>query len=319
MADNVTINHPAEATAIADIARKSLEAQKITVADQVGLTAEVLILPDGRGGLAAHSIKKFVDEYADAPDRREGTARLGDLDSFIAHTRRFMDDDSAIFADRNPTAPSMTTVFDYHRIPTGEGEKRIDQPRFGKHRAVYSFPLSDEWQAWIKSNGVPMQQAAFAAFLEDRIADVLDPIGAAGELESTKKAMDALQVTFASPSRLLDLARGLTVRIESNVVNAQNLKSGESTLRFDTAHQDERGAPLDVPGAFLIGVPVFRGNDRFTICARLRYRIKPGEGKMTWHYDLYRAVETYDAAFTEACKTAAAKTELPLFMGTPEA
>src|SRR5207237_2152960 len=128
---------------------------------------------------------------------------------------------------------------------------------------------SDEWKAWTASNGKQMSQADFAAFLEDRVVDVTDPSSA---LDTVRKVMEALLCTFASPSRLLDLARGLTVRINSVVVSAQNLKSGESVLRFETTHADERGAPLEIPGAFLVTLPVFRGNEAYQLAARLRYR-----------------------------------------------
>ena len=83
-----------------------------------------------------------------------------------------------------------------------------------------------------------MSQADFAAFLEDRVVDVTDPSSA---LDTVRKVMEALLCTFASPSRLLDLARGLTVRINSVVVSAQNLKSGESVLRF-VHDEDQRRA-----------------------------------------------------------------------------
>lgn len=282
---------PSEAAAVAEIARESVKAETFHVATPDGETCDVLVLPNR---LTAISLKKYVDEYRTAPERRKGIAEVTELESFIAHVKRFADEDSAIFGDRNPEAPSLTAVLNYHCM-TSDGD-----PRFGDHRTRYSFPLSEEWVAWQAGDGKQMSQADFAAFLEDRIADVIDATSA---MDAARKAMEALLCTFASPSRLLDLARGLTVRVNSLVAAHQNLKNGESVMRFETQHQDERGAPLEIPGAFLICLPVFRSDAAYQIAARLRYRLK--EGRLTFWYDLYRAEETFDHAFSEACKKAA--------------
>lgn len=308
-----------EAAAVADLVKELHNPQIVEVERGSKNAAKLLLVPKG---YEIVDIKDTLDAYLDAPERKKGTAEFTELDSFIAHVDRFADDDSALFADRNPSAPSLICVLDYHRANEEEKEEGEGvevaiipgEPRFGQHRSRYAFPLSDEWVAWTAKNGKQMSQADFAVFLEDRIADLMDPIGSA--LESTKKMAEALLCSFAPPSRLLELARGLTVRSESIVANAQNLKSGESVIRFETTHTDERGAPLDVPGAFIIGIPVFRGGDRFSLGARLRYRVK--EGRVTWWFDLYRASEVFDFAFNEACKRASGETGLPLFMGKPE-
>jgi uncharacterized protein YfdQ (DUF2303 family) len=293
-----------EAASVAAIVEKCVEPKLVTITGPDGGEVPAFQAP---GAVVLRSVKALIDEYRTAPERREGTATLTELESFIALVKRFADEDSALFADRSETAPSLTAVLNYHEA-TSEGA-----PRFGDHRARYDFPLSDEWKAWTAANGKAMSQADFAAFLEDRIVDVTDPISA---LETSKKVMEALLCSFASPSRLLDLARGLTVRVNSVVASQQNLKNGESVMRFETQHQDERGAPLEVPGAFLVTIPVFRGNDAYQLAARLRYRVK--EGRVTFWYELYRATETFDHAFTEACKRASSETELPLYMGKPE-
>lgn len=297
---------PTEASSVANIVSRLTKSALVEIVPAAGAAAAVKVLV-GPGGDVT-SIKKFVDEYRTGPERAKGTTVLHDLSSFVQLVMRFQDQGSAIFADRSdPASPSLTAVFDYSQ---GKGAA----PRFGEHRAVYPFPLSDEWKAWTSLHGKAMGQAAFAEFLEGRIADVVDPLSA---LETTTAIMESLLCKFASPARLVDLARSLTVRIESVVANYQNLASGESVLRYDTVHTDERGAPLDVPGAFLISIPVFRSDVRYQLAARLRYRVK--EGKVTWWFELYRSNETFDHAFSEACLRASAETTLPLFFGAPEA
>jgi uncharacterized protein YfdQ (DUF2303 family) len=293
-----------EAGVVASIVEKCIEPKLLTVTAPDGAEAPAFLAP---GAIALRSVKALVDEYRTAPERRKGTAELTELESFIAFVKRFQDEHSVLFADRKTDAPSLTAVLNYNEM-TAEGA-----PRFGDHRARYAFPLSDEWKAWTGSNAKPMSQADFAAFLEDRVVDVTD---ASSALDTARKVMEALLCSFASPSKLLELARGLTVRVNSIVANQQNLANGVSRMQYETTHADERGAPLEIPGAFLVTIPVFRGNEAYQLAARLRYRVK--EGKVTFWYELYRATETFDHAFTEACKRASAETELPLYMGNPE-
>jgi uncharacterized protein YfdQ (DUF2303 family) len=304
----MTMGEHTEAKAVADLVRELIPPKLMTVAAE-GLAVDVLVAPKG---LEVTSVKELVDEYRKKPERIIGTAQLTELDSFIVHVIRFSDENSALFADRTPTAPALVAVYDYHPVADGEAGA-AKEARFCGHRARYCFPISDEWKAWTEASGKQMGQAAFSEFLENRIADVVDPISA---LESSRAIVDKLLCTFAGPSRLVDLAKGLSVRVESIVANKQDLQSGESVIRFETTHKDDRGAPLEVPGAFLLQLPVFRRGAAYQIAARLRYRVR--EGKITWWFDLFRTAETFDHAFGEACERAAKESEVPLFYGTPE-
>ena len=78
----------------------------------------------------------------------------------------------------------------------------------------------------------------------------------------------------------------------------------------------ERGQPLKVPGAFLVGIPVFRGEIGYQLCVRLRYR-KSG-ASLVWIMELWRHEEVFDTAIKEACDMVKKATELPLLVGTPE-
>lgn len=111
------------------------------------------------------------DDYREHPLSRRGTAAMLSLDSLIDHVNRFKDLGSIIFADDNRDRPSITSVLDYHHA----GEANLVAPRAGRHRSTFAFPLSDEWIAWAESNGPKkaMEMADFAAFLENRIIDVL--------------------------------------------------------------------------------------------------------------------------------------------------
>lgn len=292
-----------EAEAVADIVKEHIKPQPVGLDsyDEGGGQHHAIALPKG---LVLHSLKPLEDERRTAPERRKGHAKLTDLASFIAHANRFKDKDSAIFADPTPGAPKLVSVLDYHP-PTSA--------RFGEHRGVYAFPLSEEWQAWTSRNRTPMSQGDFAEWVEGRIVDLADPAGAG---PTAKALADAIQCTFASPSRLLELSRGLQVHVGEKVHQAVNLATGEAAVQFVATHQDAQGAPLRVPGGFLVAMPVFRSGALYQVAARLRYRVK--EGNITWFYELYRTDRVFDDAFREACETATRETGLPLFQGTPE-
>jgi uncharacterized protein YfdQ (DUF2303 family) len=293
-----------EAGVVAEIVKEHIKPHVLTIERPNESKVPLLVLPEG---LSTYSIKEFLDEYRTAPERRRGTASFTDLASFIAHTKRFADKDSALFAMDNTINPSLTAVLNYH-LATAAGA-----PRFGDHRGEYRFPVSDEWQAWQAKNAKPMSQSDFAEFVETRIVDIADPGGAG---ESAKKLADSIGATFGSPSKLLELSRGLSLRVGAKLQSAVNLATGEAQMQFVTQHADENGAPIKVPTAFLVALPVFRNGAAYQLAARLRYRVR--DGAVTWFYELHRADRAFDDAFREACKEAEKDTGLPLFFGSPE-
>jgi uncharacterized protein YfdQ (DUF2303 family) len=258
-------------------------------------------------GILVHSLRGLQDEHRTKPARRQGTAELKALESFIAHVNRFKDADSAIFAEPEQRAAKLTAVLDYHRA----GAK--GEPRFGGHLATYSFPLSDEWLAWTKTEGRTFSQTEFAQFIEDRIADAANPKDAN---EGTRSLVEKLGAELATPNKLLELSRGLSVRVDQRVVNAKTLQTGEGQIQFSETHQDEQGAPLKVPGAFLLSIPVFKLGALYQVPVRLRYRVK--DQAVAWSFALYRTDLLFQHAFQTACDVAKTETACPLFVGSPE-
>lgn len=255
--------------------------------------------------------KTVFGDYLLNPDRRVGTAAMTRLDSFIEHVKRFMNDDSVVFACDDRTAPALTAVLNYHDA----GADAL--ARFGDHRTTFRFPLSEEWKVWLKGNKVKMSMADFAEFLEERVNDI-DTIEGRDDLnEDIQRFIGATGLDrIASPSRLIELSRNLQVHESSVIKQVQNLGTGEGVLRFESEHTDASGQPVDVPGLFIICIPVFAHDGYYRIAARLRYR-KTGEGIVFW-YDLWRTDLVFDDAFDKACQRVRAETELPLLIGAPE-
>jgi uncharacterized protein YfdQ (DUF2303 family) len=295
---------PTNAQAVAEIVAKLHEPTPLVVATPADGSGFAIAVPKG---INLVSTKKFIDEYRTRPERREGTAKLGDLESFIAHTNRFKDAGSVIFASDSPRSPSLTSVLDYHEDAKG-------QPRFGKHRGHYAFPLSEEWRRWIAAGQQKMTQAQFAEFIEENIVNIVDPLAA---LDVAVEFAKTMGTEYGTSQRLMEMSRGLKIRVTSHVQNAVTLSSGESQFLYTAEHQDERGQPLKVPGACLVGLRVFQGGAHYQVPVRIRYRTKDGE--ITWSLDLQRVDATFEDAFNEAKQRVREETALPLFVGTPEA
>ena len=256
----------------------------------------------------------IFDPYRLEPRYRTGNATMLSIDSLIDHVNRFKDDDSAIFADDDRERPSITAVLDYHRAGADS------DPRLGRHRSTFGFPLSDEWKVWTEKNAEQFSMADFAAFLEDRLPDVLALVPGEDHLsEEIQKMVDALggPDIIATPNKLMELSRGLQVNENAVAQETVNLASGEGVIRFQTEHTDATGAPLRVPKVFMIGIPVFRNGWLYRIAARLRYR-KSG-GRIIFWFELWNVDRTFDHAFKEAIEHVKTETGLPVFIGTPEA
>jgi uncharacterized protein YfdQ (DUF2303 family) len=275
-----------------------------------GIKALALIGKDGLDAVPGH----IFDDSRDTPRFREGTATLLDLDSFIEHTKRFKDDDPIVFADNNRTSPSLNSVLDYHRDRAG-GDA---DARFMRHQAKFKFPLSDEWKAWTANNGKPMKMIDFAAFLEDRIIDVL-PVGGLELNDDQRRFVETLggTVRIADPAKLMELSKGLQIFENNEIGSAVKLASGESNMVFKSTHTDSQGGEVKVPSLFVLGIPVFVNGDAYQVLVRLRYRSM--SGTVMFFYELWRTDRVFDHAFKEAVARVEEETGLPVLLGSPEA
>ena len=100
-----------------------------------------------------------------------------------------------------------------------------------------------------------MAMVEFASFLEDHIVDVLNESG--GLSSDADNFVKMTGGKFATPSKLIEIARGLQVNEASVVKEARNLSTGESEFTFDTQHTGADGKPLKMPNLFVIAIPVF--------------------------------------------------------------
>lgn len=291
---------------IAELLEHTKGAEIILLEGKDSETVQVVARPAENGAIEIESVKTFLDEYRECPERRVGTAKLTSLRSFIDHVNRFKDSGSVVFVN-DSEKPHLLAVLDYHLIGAG------GLPRFCAHKTSYSFPISVEWQEWEKasrSNG--MSQQDFGLFLEERGLDIVEPeTGTPIVADLVKRG-----VSFGTPQTMIELGRGLTVHVNQTCSNEIDSATGECRLTWIDEHQAPKGQSR-VPGAFMVAIPVFHLGTIYRLPVRLNYRLE-GE-KIRWWLKVVHPELALQNAIEEAVGLVATETELPIFFGSPEA
>lgn len=308
MAQNASNDLPNAASAVKEIAalaQKAAAAQLLMIETDGlgdGLPPKIPLLYDPRTGMTA-TLDSEIERYRQTPRAREGEAKALTVASFVDLVKRHADDGSAIFAETRWPQPKLIAVIDYHALDK--------TPRHGRHRIQYDFPISDEFKAWHTNNGKVMDQAAFAAFLEEHAAELASPTeGEASEFERLFKEK------FGNPTEILTLSRELEVLVGHHVKNKIRLQTGETEVVFVEEHNDRNGQKVAVPGIFMVSVAAFLDGEPVRIPARLRYRV--ADGGLKWFYQLYRWEYWLRDRVQNDLDKVSAETGLPAFEGVPE-
>lgn len=263
-----------EAEAVAALATKAagIISQQTVTDPETGTKVSVLLVPNTMQSVA---IQAALDARMSAPRRRMGSIYVASIASFVAMVNRHKSDATVVYCCDNDQ-PSLTAVMNDH-LPEATGAAG-----FRDHRVCYHPELSDQWQAWADHDGEALSMSAFAEHLEDNAMDMVDP--AIPMPQVTADILTSLGVKAAAPATIRNLARSLTIHESSKVSETRNMQSGEAQLMFESTHTDADGKPLVVPGAFLVGFPIYKGGPPYLFVARLRYR-KQG-GTIVWIYSL---------------------------------
>lgn len=294
-----------ESEKIIEAFRKFAEVSQHPLSRGSSSSCNVMAVPDG---LKLHDLKPYLDKYLLQPERKRGTAAITTLDSFMLHVRRnTVTGSTVVFCDdRDETQPSLIAVYNYNGAAGAPAE-------FGDHRAAYNFPLSDEWKAWRDiANGKELDQGELAEFFEERLVDVVDPEEATKQSETIRR-LAGLEVRLVGAGALQTLAKGLSLTVESKIVNSVDISSSERAIIFEETHN----AKVKVPQAFAIGLRVFVGGERYPLAIRIRYRIVGG--KIKWSLLPLCADDVFRMAVDGALSKVETFCSVPVFHGHPEA
>lgn len=284
-----------EGVALLEWANKHLQAQVVSVARGSEDGATVLVVPSG---FEVRDIKPVLDKYRTAPERITGKATLLTVQSFCAHVERFKSEATAIFAGES----GLTAVYNYHRRGA---------PAFADHRAVFAYPRSAAWRAWKAIDGKSLDQRAFAEWLEAHAEDVLG----AGST-SAHERLDQLGLKIGPQSEIVGLAKGLNIRIESDVSDSETLATGAVKIAYSSEIKGEKGAALTVPSGFVVAIPVLDEDAAYPLPVRLRFRVE--SQRVKWSMHLLGADDVERDAIRLALDQVAKATGVPIYHGTPE-
>lgn len=247
-----------------------------------------IILHDANGNERIEYLTNLVA----GPERKHGTIKLFDADSFIAYSAsQCTETDCNIYASMNPT--QFVAVLNDHRS---------EDPGFRDFRAIYTVGASREWDIWTKHDGLGApfgSTEAFAKFIEDNGFDIVKPDSATMMQIALNFRVNA-NAQFSVAQRLTD---GNIDFGYSNVVNA--------------SAGSQAGGKLKIPELFQIKIPVFDGINApmYSIDARFRYRLK--EGALLIWYELIRPHKVRELAFNTMLEQIKKETGENVFFGDP--
>ncbi|SFD84174.1 DUF2303 family protein [Massilia yuzhufengensis] len=248
-----------DATAIEQIGALSLAASSV---QEIGGTTH-LVIPNEHKHI---DLTTAIERAGTAPRRKSGTVQLGDIHSFnVFVADQGVTSDVYIYAD--PEARTLTAVLNDH-VKSGSTAGWRDL------RAVFKAELSREFATWMSFNKKPMEQEEFAIFLEDNIADVVEPSG----------------------ETLLQVALTLQAKTEVNFASHRRLDNGQVQFTYNETIDARAGTGLiEIPREFTIGARLFKNGDGYKVRARLKYRLL--SGKVKFWYELDRAENAIEDAF----------------------
>jgi hypothetical protein len=177
------------------------------------------------------------------------------------------------------------------------GEQDTEQD-WRDHRATFEPEKSEEWKRWTRANGKPLEQAQFAAWLEENLKDIIPGEG------------------LPTGGEMLALANDFEAKQDMRLKSSIRLQSGGVRLEF--VEDEDKGtlAAMRLFEKFQIAVPVFRADEqRYPVTARLRYR--PKDGKVTFWYELIRHDLVMEQAARNLVEFIRGKAGMPFFFGNP--
>lgn len=249
--------------------------------------ASVAILPKG---MDIKSLRPILEEFRQKPREIRAAVKITDTESMISYVNLFKDDRSIGFANLDNL--TVSAIMDYHRP---------DDPENCAHHAIYTCPVSNEWQTWTRAMAAKfMDQATFAEFLEENACDMISAEG-------------------VEPATIMEVATQLRVSVKSNFDSGVNINTGEVQFTYTTEHkQQSKRGDITVPTKFFIAIPVFRDGDRYRLAVRLRYRLGDGGG-VAWAISIDHIDRIRDNAFKEVVKAINEGTGLTIWSGSTRA
>lgn len=266
------------------------ELKEPNIVTALGDAAAVIGLPPG---WKAETID--LERYLPQPRRKIAKVTLTEAESFVDYLKRHGSlADATIWCATHPS----TGKVEFKAILNDHGEEEKDR-NWRDHRAYFSPEKSEEWIRWTDWNKKPMEQSAFAAFLEDNLKDI----------SSSSEAMP-------TGAQMLKMAVDFEAKQDMRFKSAVRLQSGGVRMEYIADEEKNTVEAMSLFERFQIAIPVFRADvARYPITARLRYRTK--DGKLVFWYELNRIDLELERAAQAMIETIRSQSGLPFFFGEP--
>ena len=233
-----------------------------------------------------------LESLLQLPMRKRATITTTNSAGFVDYLQKHsIADVSTIYADIDSEKSSckLLAVIDDHRCQS---------PDWREHTCKFEPKLSVEWARWKSSDKRTMNQATFAAWLEDNLPDIASVPG------------------FPSGTEILQMALGFEANSDKKFRSKINLQSGGVQFEFVEDETKDTRTKMIVFERFTIGVPVFDGSaNAYPAEARLKYREKNGE--VTFWYELIRPDRVFKSAVADELAAIKEGTGLQVIAGSP--
>jgi uncharacterized protein YfdQ (DUF2303 family) len=262
-----------------EVALESIRQADAMVADAKVVNGSIpfLVLPQA---LAIHDLESLLP----APARIRATPTFVDAASFCTYVERYGTDDTTLFGAKR--TGTLVARLDYH------GPQK---PSWDDHTATLSLTQSGEWKQWGPRFGSLLGQVEFAEFIEDNLADIVEPEGAL----------------------ILEIAKFFQVKREVTFESQRNLQNGAVQLTFHEAEQAGGGkGNTVVPETITVRLRVYEGGPQYDLVVRLRYDLNR-EGKLHFKMVVAQAQKVLDRAFEDICAAVSERTGRRVLLGTP--
>jgi uncharacterized protein YfdQ (DUF2303 family) len=276
-----------ETEAIAALARSAL--QPNFLGEGTASRSSVVMFPDK----TLKCLAPLVEAASPAPYRQRATVELKETRSFIAYLHAHaIPKVTRIFATVTEQGARFEAIIDYHAEQNGTAG-------WGEHTATLTLQTTPEWQTWIKRNRAEIPQADFAELLEDNLADIIEPDGAA----------------------LLDMAQFLTGKKGATWKSGKNLKDGAITFEYSETIETTGGVSArrdeteQVPDHLVLNLCPFVGGAPVAVRTRFRFRIGD-RGNLSFIYLMDRPHKVIEAAVNAARARIEEETGLPVHLGS---
>lgn len=214
------------------------------------------------------------------------SVNFDDVESFCNYVSTFKTDGTAIFAAI--TAGKIIAILDYHG--------KAGHAAYCAHKATYVLPHSEQWKRWTGIDNKSIPQRSFAEFIEENIADVIEPAGAA----------------------LLEVATSLQSTRKVEFHSGVNLGNGTVQLKYTEEDDTKTGKQaLVIPQKIKLGIPVYFGDAPYGIDCFFRYRIE--DGKLNFQIRIQGREMIVQDAFQQKAAAVQAATGFTVRFGSPVA